>query len=50
VIKTQYQKILLIQKIYQDIKLIFDFSCYHLSIARQLHEQKICHLTLVSEA
>jgi hypothetical protein len=25
-------------------------SCQHVSIARQLHEQKICHLKLVSEA
>ena len=48
--QKQYQKNWLINKIYQDIKLIFDFSCQHISIACQLHEQKICHLKFVSEA
>ena len=33
----------------QDVKLIFNFSCQHVSEACQLHEPKICHLTLVSE-
>ena len=31
-----------------DLKLMFKFSCSHVSIARQLHEQKICYLTLES--
>jgi len=48
--KKQYQKSWLINKIYQDIKLMLYFSRQHISIARQLHEQKIYHLKLVSEA
>jgi len=43
--KIHYQEIWLINKMFLDLRLIFTFSCYHVCIAHQRHEQNITHTT-----